>query len=260
LDARQNPLVKGGGMARPLSKKDLTRPPGIEQKIDVAVAQDWTTLSRRARDTNPRSGDFLPSECLVHLIRDAIRRGEDRIARVLMPQLLKRVEANLERTVPDSRIRDAESVRHKVLSNLGMMFTQDGTEGHADELDFYECKFLRALRFLRIDHVRKALSERKELTDLPEAADGGASLDDEMLARLSRMASVGPSQEDRLYLPQLIKALDKLPPDQKRAVVLRRIIGHTEEQAAKICQVDKRTIRYRLAAADKQLKILKEDL
>ena len=247
-------------MACPLSKKDLTRPPGIERKIDVALTQDWTTLSRRARDTNPPSGDFLPSECLVHLIRDAIRRGEDRIARVLMPQLLKRAEANLERTVPDSRMRDAESVRHEVLSNLAMMFTQDGTEGHEDELDFYECKFLRALRFLRIDHVRKALSERKELTDLPEADDGEAALDDEMLARLSRMASVGPSQEDRLYLPQVIKALDKLLPDQKRAVVLRRIIGHTEEQVAKICKVDKRTIRYRLAAADKQLKTLKEDL
>ena len=92
-----------------------------------------------------------------------------------MPQLLKRAEANLERTVPDSRMRDAESVRHEILSNLAMMFTQDGTEGHEDELDFYECKFLRALRFLRIDHVRKALSERKELTDLPEADDGEAS-------------------------------------------------------------------------------------
>ena len=113
----------------------------------------------------------------------------------LETQLLKRAEANLERTVPDSRMRDAESVRHEILSNLAMMFTQEGTEGHEDELDFYECKFLRALRFLRIDHVRKALSERNELTDLPEADDGEgeAAFDDEMLARLSRMASIGPS-------------------------------------------------------------------
>lgn len=179
-----------------------------------------------------------------------------------MPQLLKRAEANLERTVPDSRMRDAESVRHQILSDLAMMFTQDGTEGHEDELDFYECRFLRALRFLRIDHVRKALSARKELTDLPESGDGldEPALDDEMLARLSRMASIGPSQEDALYLPEVIAALDRLPADQKEAVVLRRIIGHTEEQTAKICKVDKRTIRYRLAAADKQLKTMKEDL
>ena len=115
---------------------------------------------------------------------------------------------------------------------------------------------------LALPPVRKALASRRELTDLLEASNeqGDPTLDDEMLARLSRMASIGPSQEDRLYLPEVIKALDKLPPDQKRAVVLRRIIGHTEEQTAKICKVNKRTIRYRLAAADKQLRKLKEGL
>jgi len=249
-------------MARPLLNKVLARPPGIESKIDIALTQDWTILSQRARETNPQSGDFLPLECLVHLIRDAIRRGQDRVASVLMPQLLNRVEANLERTVPDSRMRDAESVRQEILSALAMMFTQDGTDGHENELDFYECKFMRALRCLRIDHVRKALSKRKNLTDLPEGTDGQGepAFDDEMLARLSRMASIGPSQEDALYLPQIIAALDRLPPDQKQAVVLRRIYGHEEHVAAKIAGVKGRTIRNRLSRADKQLKTLKEDL
>ena len=52
-------------------------------------------------------------------------------------------------------MRDAESVRQDILSKLMQMFMDDGSEGHEDELDFYECKFLRALRFLRIDRVRK---------------------------------------------------------------------------------------------------------
>ena len=253
-------------MARPLLKKTkggaLKRPPGIETKIDIATAQDWATLSRRARETNSLLPDFLPSECMVHLIRHSIRDGENRIARLLMPQLLKRVEANLERTVPDFRMRDAESVRQEILSTLAMMFTQDGTEGHEDELDFYECRFLRSLRFLRIDHVRSALSDRKELTDLPEASSdqGEMTSDDEMLARLSSMASVGASQEDRVYVPQVVKVLNKLPHDQKRAIVLRRILGYTEKQTATICNVDERTIRYRLAAVDKKIKTLKEDL
>ena len=107
-------------MARPLLKKNekgaLTRPPSIEVKIDAALTQDWTTLSRLARVIDPRSPDFLPSECLVHLIRDAIRRGEDRISSVLMSRLLNRAEANLLRTVPDSRMRDAEAVRQEILS------------------------------------------------------------------------------------------------------------------------------------------------
>ena len=44
--------------------------------------------------------------------------------------------------------------------------------------------------------------------------------------------------------------------DHSEGAVARSI----EEQTAKICKVDKRTIRYRLAAADKQLKTMKEDL
>jgi hypothetical protein len=36
-------------MARPLLKKNLARPPGTERKIDIALTQDWATLSRRAR-------------------------------------------------------------------------------------------------------------------------------------------------------------------------------------------------------------------
>lgn len=117
-------------MARPLLKKNekgtLTRPPSIEVKIDAALTQDWTTLSRLARVIDPRSPDFLPSECLVHLIRDAIRRGEDRISSVLMSRLLNRAEANLLRTVPDSRMRDAEAVRQEILSSLALMFAEDG--------------------------------------------------------------------------------------------------------------------------------------
>jgi hypothetical protein len=253
-------------MARPLLQRNgegvLSRPSGIEAKIDAALGQDWATLSKMGREIDPRSASFLPSECLVHLIREALRRGDERTARVLMPSLLSRAEANLLRTVPESRMRDAESVRQDILSSLMQKFVDDGTEGHEDELDFYECKFNRSLRFLRIDHVRSALSKRKHLTDLPEASDeeGEPVAEDEMLARLSRTASIGPSQEDHVYLPQVAEALDKLPPDVKRAVVLRRVIGHTEEQAAAICKVDQRTIRYRLARADNLLRKLKEDL
>jgi hypothetical protein len=182
-------------MARPLLQRNgegvLSRPPGIETKIDAALGQDWATLSKRAREIHPRSANFLPSECLVHLIRHALRRGDDRTARVLMPQLLNRAEANLLRTVPETRMRDAESVRQDILSSLMQMFMDDGTEDHEDELDFYECKFNRALRLLRIDHVRSALSKRKHLTDLPEASneEGEPVAEDEMLTRLSRKAN-----------------------------------------------------------------------
>jgi hypothetical protein len=176
-----------------------------------------------------------------------------------MPPLLVRCEAILLKTVPDGTLRDAEAVREEILSSFQLLFTDDATE---DALDYYECRFGRAFKALRIDHVRAEITRRKELTDLPEVskADGDTMLDEETLTRLSRMARIGTSQEDRAYLPQVLKAVNDLPPDQRRAVVLRRIIGHEEEVVAKMCKVKGRTVRNRLSGADERLKKLKEDL
>ena len=261
-------------MARPLTKKNqngehYTRPPGIEVMIDQALGQDVGILVRRARITDSRSSDFLPSECLVHLIRDAIRSGDNRVATALMQALVIRCETNLRKTVPDSQVANAEALREEILSSFGLMFAEDGTEGHEDELDYYECKFGRAFRTLRIDYVRSEFSRRRELTDLPESTneEGELSFDSDALARLSRMARTKPAQEDRIYLLQVLEALNDLPPDEKRAVVLCRFLGYdaesndpTKRTAATICDVEGRTIRNRLSRADKRLKNLKEGL
>src|ERR1700686_212706 len=104
-------------MARPLRKKKsdtgelYARPARVERKIDEALGQDHTTLSVRVRFTDPAPPNFLPRECLVHLIRDSIRRDDKRHLAALMPALLKRCEANLFKTVPDNRMRNAEAIR-----------------------------------------------------------------------------------------------------------------------------------------------------
>jgi hypothetical protein len=251
-------------MARPLTKKDetgvlYTRPKSIEATIDVALIQDRATLSQRAQATHRNSWDHLPSECLVHLIRDAIRRGDQHLASALMPPLLVRCEASLKRTVPDGGFRNAEAIREEILSSFALLFTDDAEE---EALDYYECKFNRAFRSLRINHVRAEVRARKQLTDLPEVTtpDGELMLDADVLAKLAQAAKIGPSQEDHVYLPQVLKAIDELPPDQRRAFVLRRIIGDTEERVAANEGVEGRTIRNRIERADARLKKLKEDL
>jgi hypothetical protein len=261
-------------MARPLARKNekgelYVRPPGIDAKIDVALGQDPDTMAKRALSNNPRFPDYLPSECLVHLIRDAIRRRDECLAAALMPPLVVRCEANLLKTVPDTGMRNAEAIREEILSSFGLMFAEDGTDGHEDELDYYECRFSSAFRTLRIDHVREEISRRQELTDLPDAIneEGERSSDEEMLARLSSAARIKGAQGDQIYLRQVLRVVNDLPPDQRRAVVLCRILGYEQEStdptkrtAATICNVAGRTIRNRLSRAERQLKSMKEDL
>lgn len=251
-------------MARPLTKKHKTgvlyaRPNSIEATIDTALPQDRRTLSQRAQVNDRSSVDYLPSECLVHLIRDAIRRNDQHLASALMPPLLVRCEANLKRTVPDTGFLNAEGIREEILSSFAQLFTTDAGE---EDLDYYECRFNRAFRSLRINHVRNEVRARRHLTDLPEVTtvDGELLLDADLLARLSRAAQIGPAQEDYVYLPQVLKAIDELPPDQRRAFVLRRLIGEIEEDVAESEGVDGRTIRNRVERADAKLKKLKENL
>jgi hypothetical protein len=261
-------------MVQPLRKRRptgelYTRPERIELKIDDALSQDYATLSARARITTPAHPDFLPRECLVHLIRDAKQRQDDRLARVLVPQLLRRCEANLLKTVPDNQLRNAEGVREEILSAFGLMFAEDGMQGHEDELDYFECNFGGAFRTLRVNHARSEISARRKLVDLPETVDeeGEPAFDDEALGRLSVMARIDGGQEARADLPRVLKAVNGLPHDEKRAVVLCRILGYQDEStdpkvrtAATICNVTGRTIRNRLSRADKRLKNLKEGL
>jgi hypothetical protein len=127
-------------MTRPLPRRNekgelYTLPPGIET-IDVALGQDLAMLAKSAFHRSPLL-DYLPSECLVHPIREAIRRRNESLATALLPTFLIRCEANLLKKVPDSRMRNAEAIREELPSSFELMIAEDSTERHQDELDYH---------------------------------------------------------------------------------------------------------------------------
>src|SRR5262249_37204681 len=118
-------------MARPLEKtktngKLYTRPPEIEAATDVALAQNLATQRRRALIRDRHDPEYLPSECLVHLIREAERRGDDRARDALLPLLLARCEANLNAKV-DGQIAGAVQLREDILGDFAELFAIDGS-------------------------------------------------------------------------------------------------------------------------------------
>lgn len=262
-------------MARPLTRiadgAPYVRPAGVETQIDEAVQLRATDLKRRMLITDRNDSGHLRSECLVHLVREGRRSGNQPLMTTVLPILLGRCEANLRMTVADGAIPDAANLRQEILDNLTELFVMDGSGDFPDELDFYECKFNKAFRTLRIDAIRRAERRSKrsiEVAEMPELeGEGTPDAFEDAFARVSDAFKVLPTQEWDADREPIFQAIEALPPDERNAVVLVHALGYKEESddpeeetAATRCNCTGRTIRYRLTRAAAKLSRFKEDL
>ena len=115
-----------------------------------------------------------PAICALNVSSILFDRGggsdDQRLMSTVLRILLGRCEANLLVKVPDGGMPDAASLRQQILEDLTDLFVTEGTGDFPDELDFYECRFNRAFRALRIDAVRRDIRRRKReiaVVDLP---------------------------------------------------------------------------------------------
>ncbi len=263
-------------MARPLTKTEpdgalYARPTGVETQIDEAVQLSRTELRGRLQVTDRNDPSYLRAECLVHLVREGRRSCDQSLMSAVLPILLGRCEANLLIKVPDGGMPGAGSVRQEILDDLTELFVMDGSGDFPDELDFFECRFNKAFRTLRIDGVRRAVRRRKkniEVVDLPPSeATSEPDAYEDAFARVSENFRVLPTQEWDIFREPFVKAIDALPPDEREAVILVHVLGYKEESedpeeetAATRCNCTGRTIRNRLTRAAAKLSRFKEDL
>lgn len=253
-------------MARALTKTDrsgkpYTRPGNVEASIDAAIKQDLDTLAMRARVSDPNKSEFLPMESLVHLLRDAGRRRDDHAMRTLMPPFLTRCESVLRSAIPDNSFPNATDMREDILGDFGVLFAEDASGESSNELDFYECRFFRAFLVFRFGYLRRERARVKELIPLPVANEpDGRSSDEDVFAKVSEAFRSHPTQFGNVLEKDLTKAIDNLPPDERKAVILCHVLGLKEESedpsavtAASLCGVSGRTVRNRLTRAAKKL-------
>jgi hypothetical protein len=234
----------------------------VEAAIDGAIGQDLETLSRRAAIANQFSAEFLPLECLVHLIRDALRRGDDNITDTLLQRLLSRCDAILKKKTPVDIPGDWDEVRAQILGDLAVLFAEDATDDK-HKLDFFECCFNLAFRTFRIPYIRKEIARSHGRvyapTDTGEQQDLG---DDWFLSELAEKFRDRDAPVDLTLRQAISNALDTLPFDQCKAVMLVYYHGLPIESedpsvtsAATVCGVTGRAIRYRLRKALEALSI-----
>jgi DNA-directed RNA polymerase specialized sigma24 family protein len=260
-------------MARPLTKVTksgelYTRLATVEAAIDAALGLDRITLEQRAAVADRNSPEYISSECLVHLIRKKHRETNAPARDQLLNILLQRCAASLARTLPDDRTPNAAFVRDEVLARLGELLAEDGTGDNPDELDFFEVRFNRAFAALRTDLVRAEIRAARSFVPLPdEENDEQLAAEDQAMSGLSGAALKNPAtQENSQFLRELFKAIAKLPPDQRDAVILCHVMGYEAESedpakitAATLRGVTGRTIRNRLRRAAASLKQYKKE-
>jgi len=262
-------------MARPLTK---TKPDGtlylrsseVEAQIDEAIRLSPSELAVRLLISDRQAPGYLRNECLVHLVRRGRHLSDQELMTAVLPVLLGRCERNLLTKVPDGAIADAASLRQEILDELAELFAVDGCADRTDDLDFYECKFNRAFRTLRIDAVRRELRRRRGLPviDLPRSeVTTEPDAYEDAFAKISDGFKVLPTQEWGARGAPLIAAIKALPPDERKAVILVHVLGYKEESedpneqtAATRCDCAGRTIRNRLTRAAAKLSRFKEEI
>lgn len=253
-------------MARPLMKHDqngnrYSRPPNIEASINEALTQDLPTLCQRAALGYSPLG--LPSECIVHLIRDAGRRADHAVMNALLPFLLTRCMDILRNKITNDQFSNADDLWEEALGEFSELFAVDICDDSNQELDFFECRFNRAFETFRIDFIRREINRVRPLVSLPDSSDDDepAAYED-VLSRVSEAFRSPATQENTVFWKNLLKAL---PPGERKAVVLCHVLEYEEESedpqkttAATLCGVTGRTIRNRLSRAAAKLLKFKE--
>lgn len=257
-------------MALPLQKisKDgvlYQRTAEIEAAIDAARAQDLELLSCRVQIRDRSAPDYLPSECLVYLIREARRNGRADIQNHLLQVLLSRCARTLNAKVPDSVIATAPQLREDILGDFAVLFAKDGSSEDRNALDFYEVRFNSAFCAFRISRVNAELKRLNCTKALSDPDDPDRPFDDEVLERLSDRERAVGDPEQIVLTKQIRSAIRNLPTDERDALILCRFIRLKEESenpdertAATVCGVTGRTIRNRLKKALAKLTEIKE--
>jgi len=240
------------------------RPAQIESAIVNLLEEDVEAIANRANIHNVSDPDYVPSECIVHLIRAARRRDDELAMTALLPPLLRRCESILISKISQD-LPNVDEIREEVLGQLSELFAADGGGDNPDKLDFFETRFNLAFRALRIDILRaERIQAHSSIPTAFEDEDDSDS-DDEFFTRLSKEFHTPPSQEKEFVLKQIQQAIYRLPPAEREAVVLCCILGYEQESddpkkrtAATICGVTGKTIRNRLRRAATRLSQFKE--
>lgn len=217
-------------MIAPLQKqsdgKAYLRPPEIAAALVSLARLPIEEVARRAQISDVEDSDYVPSECVLHFVRQSKANGDGKpyqdLFTVLRNRVLRAVPVRLRRVagVPNAAESDLEEqIQERVLFDFQKLLCLD-RQAYDERLDFYEVRFNSALVLLRASARRAVL--RKQSRRKPMQYDGdGSDLTLEMEDALDRVRNQnGPENDDSAYRLRFYEAISTLPDDQRRVMEL----------------------------------------
>lgn len=202
------------------------RPPEIEAAIGRLLETGREEVIAACAVTDRRRNDYVPTECIVHLLRLAGRDNDQAYLTRLFSLFMKRVARAFpvpERHLPGSNSRGLSAtelaVRDFAVDRLTEMLCLD-RQGYDERLDIYEATFDAALRTLRAT-ARRSVGRHgnplRPLSEDPEATEPSPDVEE---ALLRHVPGTEEKFERRDYRRKLLAAIHLLPQEDRRLVML----------------------------------------
>lgn len=213
----------------PLRKRDKAerlyiRPREITAKLEELILLPRHEIATRCEVLELADPKYVPSECLVYLVREHRSRPTDECSEVLYKTLLERFLKGIVK--PGSELAGTEhlvesNIRDEAVSKFLELLGNDRNVEYQTRLDFFEVRFNKCVAGIRNDAKRKLYPRANLHQPMEFEGDGEASVEFERAAR--GYSPFGPEElEDPDYGAKLDQAIDELPPIQKAIIVMLR--------------------------------------
>jgi hypothetical protein len=260
--------------ATALKKKDLrtgkvyTRFPKNERRLTELLTLPRERIVLLCQIPDEEDPDFVPNECLVHLVRACREEPANPYFESLYKNLLKRMIRRLPSGESENGKRIAlkdSRIQEEVLDRFRMLLAED-RNAYEERLDFWEVAFGKALKKLKITVEVKVWRETNRSSPLenPETGEVWAHVS-EAVDPYEPFGSAELLKKD--YRERLPAAIAKLNPEHRR-IIKMFVEGYpahsTDEDAitiATVLKVSDKTARTRRKQALAALKrvLEKED-
>lgn len=249
------------------------RPLPIQTLLEELVKLPRDALVSRCEIRDRTNPGYVPSECLMHLVR--VRRSDNSDA--LFERLYKLLAARVLRSLPTAESRQGDEatlsltksrIREKVFDRFVELLATDRS-AYEERLDYFEIRFDGALANLRRDARSQAWTEENRTVTLELDLETNEP-SPEVNRALGNFDPFSPENiNEANYRFRLTEAIDALPPEQSRimtmigrgvpidstdpyAITISKTLGKVEKTIRTHRDLAFKTIRAALASDDEK--------